>query len=125
MKVRLGWVVVTTLVAICLSACGPDHHQAVNFTGASLTPDKGEIKGTLTSTAGPGSSAQPVQGSVDVSTVGGHDYGTVSPGPAWDFELKPGEYRVQGTVNRVACEPVVVKVVKGTIQDIDIICPTS
>src|SRR6185437_4378202 len=125
MKVRLGCVVTTALVTLCLSACGPDHHQAVNFTGASLTPDKGEIKGTLTSMAGPGSSAQPVQGSVDVSTVGGHDYGTVSPGPAWDFELKPGEYRVQGTVNRVACEPVVVKVVKGTIQDIDITCPTG
>ena len=44
MKVRLGWVVVTTLVVLGVSACGPDHHQAVNFTGASLTPDTGEIK---------------------------------------------------------------------------------
>jgi hypothetical protein len=52
-------------------------------------------------------------------------YGTVSPGPAWNFELKPGAYRVQGTVNRVPCEPVVVKVVKGTVQVIDITCPTS
>jgi len=56
---------------------------------------------------------------------GGHDYATVSPGPAWDFELKPRAYRVQGTVNRVACEPVVVKVVKGTVQDIDIVCPNE
>jgi len=28
-------------------------------------------------------------------------------------------------VNRVACEPVVVKVVKGTVQDIDIVCPNE
>ena len=125
MKLRAGLTAVASLVVLGASACGPDHHQAVNFTGASLTPDKGEIKGTLMSIAGPGSSAQPVQGSVDVSAVGGQDYGTVSPGPTWNFELKPGEYRVQGTVNRVACEPVVVKIVKGTIQDIDIVCPTS
>jgi hypothetical protein len=52
-------------------------------------------------------------------------YGTVSPGPAWNFELKPGAYRVQGTVNRVPCEPVVAKVVKGTVHVIDITCPTS
>lgn len=125
MRPRFGLVAVTALTALCVAACGPDHHQAVNFTGASLTPDKGEIKGTLTSVAGPGSSAEPVQGSVDVSAVGGHDYGTVSPGPDWNFELKPGEYRVQGTVNRVACEPVVVKIVKETIQDVDIVCPSS
>lgn len=125
MKPRLGLVAITVLAASCVSACGPDHHQAVNFTGASLTPDKGEIKGILTTLGGPGSSPEPVQGSVDVSTVGGHDYGTVSPGPAWDFELKPGAYRVQGTVNKVACEPVVVKVVKGTVQDIDIVCPNE
>jgi hypothetical protein len=125
MKVRLGGVMATALAAACLSACGPDHHQAVNFTGASLTPDKGEIKGVLTTLGGPGASSEPVQGSVDVSAVGGHDYGTVSPGPTWNFELKPGEYRVQGRVNRVACEPVVVKVVKGTVQDIDITCPNE
>src|SRR5471030_2565841 len=125
MRPRLGLVAITALAAFSLSACGPDHHQAVNVTGASLTPDKGEIKGILTTLGGPGSSPEPVEGSVDVSTVGGHDYGTVSPGPAWDFELKPGAHRVQGTVNRVACEPVVVKVVKGTIQDIDIACPAE
>jgi hypothetical protein len=125
MKLRLGAVMATALVVLGVCGCGPDHHQAVNFTGASLTPDKGEIKGTLTTLGGPGSSPEPVEGSVDVSTVGGHDYGTVSPGPAWNFELKPGAYRVQATVNRVACEPVVVKVVKDTVQDIDITCPTS
>ena len=125
MRPRLHVVAVTTLAALCVSACGPDHHQAVDFTGASLTPDKGEIKGILTTSGGPGSSPQPVQGLVDVSTVGGHDYGTVSPGPAWNFELKPGAYRVQGTVNGAGCEPVVVKVVKGTVQVIDITCPTS
>jgi hypothetical protein len=125
MRPRLRSVVLTALAALCVSACGPDHHQAVNFTGASLTPDTGEIKGILTTLGGPGSSPQPVQGSVDVSSVGGHDYGTVSPGPAWNFELKPGAYRVQGTVNGVACNPVVVKVVKGTIQDIDIACPDN
>jgi hypothetical protein len=125
MRVRIGSLAVTALAVLCVTACGPDHHQAVNFTGASLTPDKGEIKGILTTLGGPGSSPQPVQGEVDVSTVGGHDYGTVSPGPAWDFELKPGAYRLQATVNTVACDPVVVKVVKGTIQDIDIACPTE
>ena len=118
-------VAVAALAAMCLSACGPDHHQAVNFTGASLTPDKGEIKGVLTTIGGPGSSPQPVQGSVDVSSVGGHDYGTVSPGPAWDFELKPGAYRVQATVKGVACEPVVVKIVKDTVQDVDVTCPNE
>lgn len=125
MKARVGLVAVAALAVLGVSACGPDHHQAVNFTGASLTPDEGEIKGILTTLGGPGSSPQPVQGSVDVSTAGGHDYGTVSPGPAWNFELKPGAYRVQGTVNSVPCEPVVVKVVKGTVQDIDITCPRS
>jgi hypothetical protein len=103
----------------------PEHRQAVNFTGASLTPDKAEINGILTTLGGPGSSPRPVPGSVDVSAVGGHDYGTVSPGPAWDFELKPGASRVQVTANRVPCEPVVVKVVKGTVQVIDIACPPS
>jgi hypothetical protein len=125
MRVRPGLATVVALAALGVSGCGPDHHQAENFTGAALTPDEGEIKGILTTLGGPGSSPQPVQGSVDVSTVGGHDYGTVSPGPAWDFELKPGAYRLQATVNRVACDPVVVKVVKGTIQDIDIACPAE
>ena len=125
MKARVGLVAVAALAVLGVNACGPDHHQAVNFTGASLTPDEGEIKGILTTLGGPGSSPQPVQGSVDVSTFGGHDYGAVSPGPAWSFEVKPGAYRVRGTVNGVPCEPVVVKVVKGTVQVIDITCPTS
>jgi hypothetical protein len=70
MRSRCDLLAVTTLTALCISACGPDHHQAVNFTGASLTPDKGEIKGILTTLGGPGLSPQPVEGSVDVSTVG-------------------------------------------------------
>jgi hypothetical protein len=56
---------------------------------------------------------------------GGNQVSDVSPVSAFNFELKPGSYSVQATVNRVACSPVVVKVVKGTIQDIAIDCPTD
>ncbi len=125
MKVRLGCVMAMALAALCLSACGPDHHQAVNFTGASLTPDKGEIKGTLTTLGGPGSSPEPVQGQVDVYTLGGSQVGDVAPVSSFNFELKPGAYSVQASVNKVACEPVVVKIVKGTVQDIGITCPNE
>jgi hypothetical protein len=125
MKVRAGLVTVIAVVALGVSACGPDHHQAENTTGAALTPDKGEIKGTLVEAAGPGSSAQPLQGNVDVYPLGGNQVSDDSGVSAWDFELKPGAYRVQATVNRVACNPVEVKIVKGTIQDLDIACPIS
>lgn len=125
MKVCLGRMMATTLVVLGVSGCGPDHPRAENTTDSVLTPDKGEIKGTLTTLGGPGSSAQPVQGKVDVYTLGGNQVSDVSPVSAFNFELKPGAYSVQATVNRVACDPVVVKVVKGTVQDIEIICPNE
>jgi len=34
MKIRIRCVMATALVVLGVSACGPDHHQAVNFTGA-------------------------------------------------------------------------------------------
>ncbi|HEY3923042.1 MAG TPA: hypothetical protein VGL75_00605 [Acidothermaceae bacterium] len=125
MKVRLGWAMAMPLAVLCLSACGPDHHQAENTTDSVLTPDKGEIKGTLTTLGGPGSSPQPVRGIVDVYTLGGKQVSDISPVSAFNFELKPGSYSVQATAGSVACNPVVVKIVKGTIQDIDMTCPTS
>ena len=115
----------TALVVLGVSGCGPDHSRAENTTDSVLTPDKGEIKGTLTTLGGPASSPQPVQGQVDVYTLGGKQISDVSPVSAFNFELKPGAYSVQATVNRVACDPVVVKVAKGTIQDIDIVCPSE
>jgi hypothetical protein len=125
MKVRHSWLMATAIAVLCLSACGPDHHQAANTSDSVLTPDKGEIKGTLTTLGGPGSSPEPVQGTVDVYTLGGTQVSDVSLVSAFNFELKPGAYSVRATVNRVACDPVVVKVVKGTVQDIGITCPTT
>jgi hypothetical protein len=125
MNVRAGVLAVTLLAVLGVSACGPAHSGAENTTDSVLTPDKGEIKGVLTTIAGPGSSAQPVQGKVDVYTLGGNQVSDSYPVSAFNFELKPGAYSVQATVNSVACEPVVVKIVKGTIQDIDITCPSS
>jgi hypothetical protein len=125
MQVRVGLATVTVLAVLGVSACGPDHHQAENTTGAALTPDKGEIKGTLLAPAGPGSSPQALLGTVDVYTLGGNQVSDATSVSSWNFELKPGAYRVVATVNRVACEPVEVKIVKGTIQDLDIACPPS
>jgi hypothetical protein len=125
MEIRFGYMMATALAALCLCACGPDHHQAENTTDSVLTPDKGEIKGTLTTLGGPGSSPQAVQGKVDVYTLGGNQVSDISPVSAFNFELKPGSYSVQATVGGVACSPVVVKIVRGTIQDIDMTCPTS
>jgi hypothetical protein len=125
MRVRAGFAAAAVLTVLGVSACGPDHSTAENTTDSVLTPDKGEIKGMLTSIAGPGSSARPVEGKVDVYTLGGNQVSDSSPVSAFNFELKPGAYSVQATVNNVACDPVVVKVVKGTIQDVDITCPTS
>lgn len=125
MNMRPSIAAVVVLTALGVSACGPAHSGAENTTDSVLTPDKGEIKGILTTIAGPGSSAQPVQGKVDVYTLGGNQVSDSYPVSSFNFELKPGAYSVQGTVNRVACEPVVVKIVKGTIQDVDLVCPTS
>ena len=125
MKVRAGLVAVTWLAMLATNGCRQDHSGPENTTDSALTADEGEIKGTLTQLGGPGSSAQPVQGKVDVYTLGGNQVSDVSPVSAFNFELKPGTYRLQATVNRVACEPAVVKVVKGTIQYAYIGCPTS
>jgi hypothetical protein len=125
MHVRVGVVTVTALAVLGVSACGPDHSRAENTTDSVLTPDKGEIKGVLTSLGGPGSSPESVQGTVDVYTLGGNQVSDASPVSAFNFELKPGAYSLRATVNRAACDPVVVKVVKGTIQDIDITCPNE
>jgi hypothetical protein len=126
MKVYLGWVMAAAvLVALGVSGCGPDHHQAVNLTGASPTADKGEIKGVLTTLGGPGSSPEPVKGTVGVYTLGGSQVSDVSAVSAFDFEVEPGAYSVRATVGKAACEPVVVKVVKGTVQDIELTCPNE
>ena len=125
MRPRLQLVAVITLAALCVSACGPDHHHAVDFTGASLTPDKGEIKGVLTQQGRPGSSAQAVQGKVDVYTLGGNQVADISPVSAWDFELKPGTYNVQAAVKGITCGPIKVKVLKATVQVVDLVCPAT
>jgi hypothetical protein len=125
MKVRASFAAAFVVAVLGVSGCGPAHSSAENTTDSALTPDKGEIKGILTTLAGPGSSPQPVQGKVDVYTLGGNQVSDSYPVSAWNFELKPGAYRVLATVNNVACEPVQVKIVKGTIQDVDITCPTS
>jgi len=79
MKARIGRVMATALVVLGVSGCGPEHSRAENTTDSVLTPDKGEIKGTLTTLGGPGSSPQPVQGQVDVYTLGGNQVSDVSP----------------------------------------------
>ncbi len=123
MQVGLG-VAAILIAALGMGGCGPDHHQAANTSGVALTGNKGEIKGVLTEVGGPaGSSPQPVQGQVDAYTLGGNQVADISPVSAWDFELKPGTYNVQATVNRLVCGPIKVKVVKGTIQVIPLVCP--
>jgi hypothetical protein len=122
MKVRLGSATIL-IAALGVSGCGPDHHQAENTTGVALTGDKGEIKGFLTEVGGPpDSTPQVVQGQVDVYTLGGNQVSDISPVSAWDFELKPGTYNVQATVNRAICGPIKVKIVKGTIQVVPLVC---
>jgi hypothetical protein len=122
---RLALATGAALAALGIGGCGPGHSEAENITGSVLTGDKGEIKGVLTEVGGrPGASPQPVEGKVDASTLGGNDMGEVSPGPAWDYELKPGTYTVQATtVDGVACPPIRAKVVKGVIQVVPLVCP--
>ena len=55
MKARIGRVMATALVMLGVSGCGPEDSRAENTTDSVLTPDKGEIKGTLTTLGGPGS----------------------------------------------------------------------
>lgn len=123
MKARAG--VAAVMAALAVTACGPPHHQAENTTDSTPTADEGEIKGVLTQLGGADSSPEPVVGTVDVYTQGGKQVADSTSVSAWNFELKPGAYRVQAMANGRACEPVVLKIVKGTVQEIDIGCPVS
>jgi hypothetical protein len=121
--VRFALVTGAALVALGTGGCGPPHHQAEDTSGVALTGDKGEIKGVLTNVGGPyGRSPQPIQGQIDVYTLGGNQVADISPVSAWDFELKPGTYNVQATVNRSICGPIKVKIVKGTVQVVPLVC---
>jgi hypothetical protein len=124
-KVRFRLLTVTALVTLGVAGCGsPGHSGAENITRSVLTGDKGEIKGVLTQVGGPpGSSSRPVEGTVDVSTLGGRDIGEVSPGPEWDFELEPGTYMVKATTQGVPCPAIKVTVVKAVIQTVPLVCP--
>jgi len=125
-RVCVGLVTATAFVSLGVSGCSsPGHSGAENITGSVLTGDKGEIKGVLTEVGGPpGASPLPVEGKVDVSTLGGNDMGEVSFGPAWDYELKPGTYIVKATtVDGVACPPITVKVIKAVVQVVPLVCP--
>jgi hypothetical protein len=117
--VRAMRVALATSVAVAtfgIGGCRPDHSGAENITGSVLTGDKGEIKGVLTEVGGPaGASPQPVQGTVDVFTLGGNDLASISPVSAWDFELEPGTYTVQATANGLVCGPIKAKVIKATV----------
>jgi len=122
--VRVGLVTATALVTLWVSGCGPDHHRAPNTNGVALTGNKGEIKGVLTEVGGPpGASPRPVEGKVDVYTLGGNQVADRSPVSAWDFELEPGTYTVNATTGGVPCPPIQVTVVKGVIQTVPLVCP--
>lgn len=121
--VRLALVIGVALAAFGIGGCGPPHHQAADTSGVALTGDKGEIKGVLTEVGGPsGRTPQPIQGQIDVYTLGGNQVADISPVSAWDFELKPGTYNVQATVNRAVCGPIRVKIIKGTVQVVPLVC---
>ena len=122
--VRLASVAGLAVVGLGIGGCGPDHSRAPDTSGVALTGNKGEIKGVLTEVGGPpGASPRPVQGKVDVYTLGGNQVADISPVSAWDFELKPGTYNVQATANGTVCGPIKVKIVRGTVQVIPLTCP--
>jgi hypothetical protein len=78
--VRLALVTAVALVALGIGGCGPDYHRAMDTSGVALTGNKGEIKGVLTEVGGPpGSSPQPIQGQIDVYTLGGNQVADISP----------------------------------------------
>ncbi|HTC67934.1 MAG TPA: hypothetical protein VK662_00070, partial [Acidothermaceae bacterium] len=105
----------TVLVAFGTGACTPRQHYAENTTYSALSGDKGEIKGVLAAVGGPaGSSSEPVQGEVDVYTLGGHQVAYISGASAWNFELEPGTYTLQATVLGLVCPPIQARVDKGT-----------
>jgi hypothetical protein len=123
--VRLASVAGLALIALGIGGCGPDHHRASATSGVALTGNKGEIKGILTEVGGPpGASPQPVDGTVDVYTLGGNHIADMSPVSAWDFELEPGTYMVQAAaVGGVPCPAIKVRVVKAVIQTVPLVCP--
>ena|GEM_PF-3052378 len=123
-EVRVALVAGVTLAALAAGACSPRQHYAENNTYSALTGDKGEIKGVLAAVGGSaGSSSEPVQGAVNVYTLGGHEVANISGVSAWNFELEPGTYTVRATANGLACGPIKAKVIKGTVQVIPLVCP--
>jgi hypothetical protein len=126
-RTRIAAVTVTVLVTFGTGACSPRQHYAENNTYSALTGDKGEIKGVLAAVGGSaGSSAGPVQGAVDVFTLGGHEVANISGVSAWNFELEPGTYTVQATVLGLVCPPIKARVDKGTVRVIPpLVCTTK